>query len=361
MPLAVQLDLGREMRGGQRQVFYLARHLREGGRFTPVVAAPRGAPLLAEAEGMGIRTLVLPTHREFSPSSFRALAKLLDEGAETHLVNTHCARSAGLAAILRMLARSRLRLIHTRRVSYPPKGWWGCQKYTWGERVVCVSAEIRDAMHACGVEEADLEVIHSGIDLSRYAPRDPSARRAGGRLTIGFIGALTRQKGCGTLLRALAKLSEREDLPAWKAMIVGDGPLRGELERLAGELGLSERVSFLGRKDSRGLLPHFDVLAAPSLDGEGSSGVVKEGWATRVPVVVSDLPSFLELVEHGKSGLVSRRGDADSLAQALARVLREPELAGRLASKGSERVREYTDRVMGGKYLALYDSLYVTP
>jgi len=355
---AIQLDLGREWRGGQRQVLYLARHLLRAGPFLPVVAAPRGAPLIERARAEGIETVELPGRAEWRPGNFAAVNRLLREGREVHILHTHCARSAALGALLRLLSRVRFRLVHTRRVSYPLSGWWSTDKYRLADHVVGVSAEIRDVLEQGGVESGKLSVVHSGIDPTRYPVRERD--EAAGPRIVGFVGALTRQKGCAVLLDALALLAQNNAL-AWRALIVGDGPLRVELERRAAFLGLAEtgaeRVRFLGWRESREVMPGMDVLAVPSVDGEGSSGVIKEAWVTGLPVAASDLPSNLELVEPDVSGLTAPAGDAAALAGTLSRLLADPVLCRRLRAGGVERVRLFTDTAMAERYLTLYREL----
>ena len=352
MMQAIQLDLGREWRGGQRQVLYLARHLLREGSFAPLVAAPKGAPLLDAARGEGIPVFELPGRREWSPGSFRAVNRLLRQGAGIHILHTHCARSAALAALLRLLSGVRFHLVHTRRVSYPLKGFWSVEKYRLADRVAAVSGEIAAVLERGGLPREKIRVIHSGIDPTRYPVRERGALPDMPRV-IGFVGALTPQKGLPVLLDALALLREGNP-PAFKALIVGEGALRPDLERKARDLGLGDLTRFLGFRESREVMPSMDVLAVPSVDGEGSSGVVKEAWVTGLPVVCSSLPSNLELVEPGVSGLAVGVGDAHDLAEALRRLLTEPELARSLVEGGRRRVASFTDTAMARAYLDLY-------
>lgn len=348
----LHLDLGGEWRGGQRQVVYLARALAQDG-FGVAVAAPRDAPILAEAAAAGVATIPLPGRREWWPGNVLAVGRLLRD-RDFHVVHTHDARSAALGAFAKLVAPVRFKLVHTRRVSYPLSGWWGVEKYRLADRVVGVSAEIRDVLAVCGLPPEKLAVIHSGIDLSCYPPKAPHA----GEPVIGLVGALSSQKGVAVFLDALAFLAGRGDGLAWRAVVVGDGRLERELKDRAARLGLAGRVTFPGFRDSREVLPGFDILAVPSVSGEGSSGVVKEAWAVGLPLVVSDLASNLELVRDGENALVVPVGDASALAAALERLLGDPELGCGLAAGGRDRVLEFTDRAMAAAYMRLYRGLF---
>lgn len=322
------------------------------GRFPPVIAAPKGAPLLERAQEEGIPVCPLPSRRSVHPGSFRRLNRFLHQSPDVKILNTHDARSAALGAWLKIFSGVRFRLVHSRRVSYPIKGFWGVEKYRQADAVAAVSAEIRDVLVDCGLDADKVCVIHSGIDVSRYKERLVRHKP----LVLGFLGALSPQKGCSVFLDALRML-QGMDLPEWKAVIVGDGKLRRELEQQAQNLGLAD-CTFLGFQESREVLPNMDILAVPSVDGEGSSGVIKEAWAVRLPLVASDLPSNLELVQPGVNGLSFPNHNPEELAQCLAQLLRDPDLCDRLVLGGSQTLKDFTDAAMAQRYLDMYSNFY---
>ena len=334
------LDLGCEFRGGQRQVLYLAAGQLRSGQ--PVrVAAPAGAPILERARGLGLDILKLPGRRDFDP---RNLARLIRSLAPASILHTHDARAASLGALVRLL-RPGLRLVHTRRVSYPLGRGWSVVKYRAADLVVCVSRDVEEMVRAAGVTRT--AVIPSAIVLDRYAPRQEGN---GGRL--GIIGALSPQKGHARFFEALAGMA---DVP--EVWVVGAGGLETELRELAGRLGLSGRIIWKGEVESPMVLPHLDILVVPSAHGEGSSGVVKEAWASGVPVVCSDLPANRELVRHGENGLVFPGDDPAALARCLERLLGDPDCASRLSAQGLADVQVYGDLDMCTAYAGLYASL----
>ncbi len=143
---------------------------------------------------------------------------------------------------------------------------------------------------------------------------------------------LDAQKGHPTLLEAIA------ELPDALFLFAGDGPERAALEARAAELGVAERVLFLGRReDVPQLLAACDVFALPSLY-EGSSLAVLEAMAAGIPIVSSAIGGTEELIEDGRSGLLVPPGDAPALAAALRRALADPELRSELAARARERV-----------------------
>ncbi|MFO7596285.1 MAG: glycosyltransferase [Desulfocurvibacter africanus] len=349
----LHLDLGKDLRGGQRQVLYLCAQLKEEGSFRPIIAAPGFAPLLREARAAGLDVLPLSGRREWDPRTIGTLWRFVRARRAPVIVHTHDAKSATLGALLKALCGSRVRLVHTRRVSYPLSGALSRLKYRLADAVVGVSAETVDVLAACGVDRERMRTIHSGIDPASY----PKKQEAGATPLIGIIGALTSQKGHAVLLEALALLGRSRPHAAWAAEFVGEGPLRKELEQQAQSVGLAERVRFAGFQESRRVLPRMDILVVPSVDGEGSSGAIKEAWAVGVPLVASDLPSNLELARDEVNSLVVRRGDAVSLCAALARLLEDAELGARLVEQGSRSVQGFTHQVMAERYMEMYADL----
>lgn len=334
------LDLGCEFRGGQRQVLYLAvEQVREGRRVR--VAAPAGAPILERAAALGLDTLPLPARRDFSPRNLHALTRAL---AASEIIHTHDARAASLGALVR-LVRPGVRLVHTRRVSYPLGRAWSGLKYRLADLVACVSREVEEAVRLAGVTRT--VVIPSAIILDRYAQR-----RAGNGGRLGIIGALSPQKGHRQLFEALSRLDRVPEV--W---VVGAGAQEAELRALCQGLGISDRVVWKGEVESPQLLPLFDVLVVPSAHGEGSSGVVKEGWAAGVPVICSDLPANLELVRDGENGLTFPNGDPAALALQVERLRQDSDLAERLAARGASDVRAYDASVMRTAYARAYEGL----
>lgn len=173
------------------------------------------------------------------------------------------------------------------------------------DAVVGVSREIADGMIGAGIPASRVSAIHSGIDPSRYRPRE--ARQDGGFL-FQSIGAFTPQKGYSVLVRAMAELRKRS-LPPWAVRIVGGGPLLDPIKEEARNLGVDALLALPGRRDSVDMLPDCDALVVPSVDGEGSSGAIKEGWVTGVPVICSALASNQELVRGDENGLLAAVGD----------------------------------------------------
>jgi glycosyltransferase involved in cell wall biosynthesis len=170
---------------------------------------------------------------------------------------------------------------------------------------------------------------------------------AGHRLIVA-VGRLFPQKNHALAVRALAAL------PAATLAILGEGPLRSELEQEAAAAGVADRVVLAGvRTDAREIMGAADAVVMPSV-WEGLSLTALEALAAGTPFVAADVPGLGDLVTHERDGLLVPGGDADTLAAALRRVLDDPELAARLGSGGKRLAAAHTEERMVEQFLELY-------
>ena len=354
------LDLGLELRGGQRQVLYLVRALdrmREEGEPVEVLAAcPKTGALAAALLEENLPCLQLPGRSAANPA---LLFKLWRTIRHRHIaiLHTHDARAAMVGAWCKSWF-SGIRLVHARRVSYPIRQGLHAKKYFAADAIIGVSHEISEGLIASGLPGAKVHTFHSGIDPSQYPPK---VERDDGRFVFGAIGALTEQKGFDVLIQAMSVLADIDDLPPWEVRVIGSGPLFQHLLEFAREQGVENSLAFFGRQDSKLFLPHFDALLVPSIDGEGSNGAIKEAWTVGIPVVCSSLPSNKELVRDKHNGLLVPKGNPLALGAAMLRLIREPVLRGRLVSNGHKSLESFTDMRMVKDTLALYRTLLETP
>jgi glycosyltransferase involved in cell wall biosynthesis len=233
------------------------------------------------------------------------------------------------------------------RYAYRPAAFYAAVERYAQRRCVAgtaVSAEVVEVLRDKGFRKP-IEVIPHGVDLGDYprraAPEEARARFGLDPPIVGFAGRLLHQKGVDLLLRAVARLTGVRPSLA----IVGEGPERASLERLAGELGVLDRTRFLplvSHEEVPGLLAAIDVLVLPSRTlpklKEQFGRVLIEGMAAGCVVVGSSSGAIPEVL--GAGGLVFEEESIDGLAAALTRVLGEREPAERLRLEGRRRVRE---------------------
>jgi len=221
-----------------------------------------------------------------------------------------------------------------------------------------VSAQLRaDLVRELGIDGSRMEVLYNGVDTGSFRPLDAASQAgaSGGRLRIGSVGRLVPVKNYGLLLSAFARLPPG----ACQLILVGEGPERGALERLADDLGIRDRVEFAGHRDDvPDLLRTLDIFVLPSLS-EGMSNTLLEAMATGVAAVASDVGGNREIIESERSGLLFRSGDTAAAAAQLQRLIASPELRRAVGGAGAARVRgTFSIEAMLGRYEELYRRLW---
>jgi len=160
-----------------------------------------------------------------------------------------------------------------------------------------------------------------------------------GQPLVGHVHRLAEHKDPDCFLRAARRILDRR--PEVQFVMVGDGPLRAEVERLRSQLGLEARVHMLGERHDVPVLMHdFDVFAFPT-KWEGLPLVACEAMACRKPVVGTNVIGLNEVVVHGETGYLVPLGDHEALAERILELLENPDLARRMGEAGRQRVLEH--------------------
>lgn len=196
-----------------------------------------------------------------------------------------------------------------------------------------------------GIPQAKSLVIYNGIDTARFdcsaAPGNTQELRAAypHNVIVGTVGRLNALKDQATLLKSFALV--REKIPYALLVLVGDGELRNALTDMASQQRIQDSVIFLGsRADVHHLLCQMDVYVMTSLT-EGFSIALLEACAARRAIVATNVGGNPEIIRHEISGLLVAPGEAESIAQAIIRLLQSPELAQRYAANAYEWVQQH--------------------
>ena len=284
--------------------------------------------------------------RDFDPLLLVRLARTLRADiVHTHLV--HADVYGGLAARLRGT-----RLVSTKHNDDPFRvGPFrfverGLSRLT--DRVVTITDSLhRFTVERVGVPAEKVETIHYGLDHvpDAWGVNQPDDVPKGARVLLA-IARLTEQKGIDVAIRALAELPDDTVL-----VVLGEGPERPALVRLARELGVEDRVFLLGRvPDTAAWLGRATLLVHPAR-WEGFGLGVLEAMLAGLPVVATNVSALPELVVDGKTGVLVSPDDAQALAHGIVRALDQPQLGQR----GLERARrEFSVSRMADRTAALY-------
>jgi glycosyltransferase involved in cell wall biosynthesis len=320
------------------------------------VACPPASTLWQALAGReGVRLHRLGAARRPAPSDIVSLARLVRLARSADVVHLHSAKTGFVGRLAAALAGGASRCVYT------PHAWsfWAADGVEaalylrlerlaarWCRAIVAVSRDERDAGIAARVGRPEqYRVIPNGVDVARFdLPRDPVPGR------VLFLGRLARQKRPDLAVQALARFDGAE------LQVANEGPERAAVERLAAELGVADRVRFLGyRDDVPALLSQAACLLLTS-DYEGASFTVLEAMAAGVPVVATRVGGVDEALDG--AGVVVEPGDAAAVAAGLERVLGDLVAAERLGEAGRRRARErFTRERMVADTVALYEEL----
>jgi glycosyltransferase involved in cell wall biosynthesis len=158
-----------------------------------------------------------------------------------------------------------------------------------------------------------------------------------GAKVVGMIALFEPRKGYQVLLEAATSIAQR--VPEVYFVLVGDGPVRHEMEKLAKKLGVTNQTLFLGsRRDFREIMATFDVFVLPSLEFESLPYVVLEAMGAAKPIVGTRVGGIPEEIVHGVTGIVVPPGDAQALSHAIVDLLQNPAKAKSMGKAGQKRL-----------------------
>lgn len=295
------------------------------------------------------------------------LSKML-KTEKIDIVHTHNPTNwlyGGIAAWL-----SGIPLIHTEHTTtdydnHHVKRWefieWFLAKLT--RHITAVAGSVREhMMRRSSIPPDKITVIYNAIEMSKFdviidrekLRNELSINNAD--IIIGNIARFYENKDHPTLLHAFKLVAER--MPCVHLLLIGDGPLRGDMEHLAEKLGEKSRIRFLGnRRDIPHLLKTMDLFVLSS-KREGLPVVLLEAMASGLPVVTTDVDGNGELVLHEQTGLVVPSNDPARLAESIIKVLANKNDAKKMGNNGRERVRNhFTFNTMVNQYEDIYTKL----
>lgn len=348
--------------GGLERVIVLLCRTLDRERFEPSVLCLRKAgDFAAELMDEGIPVHVLPWSREkLDYFAFRKVGRILREERidVIHTHNTgpffHGALGATLAGV-----KTHVHTDHAR--PFPDTLRWMVGEHFLSHlayRVVGVSDDTTQNLRRYEkIPEGKLTTIPNGIDLQPVRTDITQLRQelgiAPGTTVIGTAGRLTHQKGMEFLVQAAGMLSPR--FPDLTVLIVGEGSEQAALQERVRAAGLENQVRLLGlRMDIPDLLALFDIYALPSR-WEGLPMAILEAMAASLPIVGSAVGGVPTAVREGVNGLLVEPEDPVALANALERLLNDPQLRRKMGDAGRKRYEaSFTARQMTRHYEKLY-------
>ena len=355
MTSILHLDTERGWRGGERQAFWLARALATRGHRSIVAARP-GEPLSTRSAAAGLETVDCAPASELDAFAAWRLRRVILE-QRVDVVHAHTGHAVATAALATL--GTRVPMVLTRRVDFRLSGNAASRwKYDRAAVIIAISSAVRAALVASGIGEHRIVDVPSGIDLTRRIdPASPETLAALG-IPLGAplvvqVAQLVPHKDPLNFVRAIGVVRER--VPNVRALLVGDGPLSGAVASAIAELGLAGTLVATGyRGDADALLAAATVVTLSSRE-EGLGTVLLDAFSLGKPVAAAAGGGIPDVVEHDVSGLLAPPGDSRALGSAIASLLTDSDLAGRLGRAARARAEDFSIDRTADRTLAVYE------
>ncbi len=351
-------------RGAERIMLWLEKYLTERGYDVKLACLRELAPFAGRLEGMGGPEVhVLGMRHLFDVIALFRLFNFF-KSFKPDILHIHSFRSAVVGRPIGRLAGVPVIIysVHNR--------WGGSTHYAldrWTTRFSDATIPFSLAVKKFLIDEEKLDPdkvkdpVYIGIDIDKFKVDDKSTLGKtreefglnDGNKVIGFVGALSEQKGLTYLVDAVDSL--RHEFPNLRCLLIGEGEQERHLKAKINKLGLQDYVLFLGQRyDIPVLLNLMDIFILPSL-WEGLPQVVLEAMAARCPVIATTVDGTPEIITHGVNGWLIPPKDSKALSDSLKMLLNDSELRANLENRGYETVCE---RFSVKRMVSDFDNLY---
>lgn len=347
--------------GVGRHVLDLSEGLLDRGHEVHLTFSPRRADRFFRtrlARLGGIETRAVPLRKRPHPTDLAAVSAIhgmLRDRGPFDLVHGHSSKGGAVARLASVgTGTPAVYTPHAVRTMDRTASPLTRAAVAWAERlltlvdgaVIAVSPTEKEHLVQLGIPRDRLRMVPNCVREVELPTRSRARRELDiprGASVVGFVGRLAMQKAPDVLVSAFCRVSR--DRPDALLAVVGDGPLRSVLRRECRQLGLGDRVLWLGERDGQRSMPAFDVLALPSRY-EGLPYVLLEGLVAGLPIVATEAASAGLLVESGVNGLVVPEDDPEAVAAAILRLLENEEERTAFGHASRDRATRFGHRRM---------------
>ena len=337
------------------------------------LVAPETSALGERAAARGV-TVHTVSRRTARISAALKIAELLKPSGdpEVHFEQqkfdlVHANEAHGVTSAWLARAHRRVPVVVSRRVGFALKSDnLARARYRAATRILPISQWVAGILANSGIPQEQMTVVYEGVEISRLpSPQIRHAARARWGITddsplIGCVGVLLPDKGQDALIRAFTTI--RAEFPSLKLLLVGDGPDKFRLQQLAAKHNVTDAVIFPGFVSAmESVYPALDLFAFPSrFEGLGTS--LLSAMSYEIPSVAFATCAFPEIIEHGRSGLLAELNNDTSLANSMAAILRNPEIALQIGRAARKRIEQkFSAAKMVDNMITVYESLLAPP
>ena len=333
-PLRVLVVTGNAIVGGMESAVLRLCERLPPAAFELYALVPFESAFTQALRECGVRVHVAPIGDKLRWHAIQYAASLVREH-DIDVIHAHLPAAHVVAALAGSVTRTPvLATIHAMHLSM-----WDLEVHRLAGTHLCfVSEAARAHALAVGVQPARIRVIRNGVDVGRFTPRT-APRASSAAPVVGYVGRLSPEKHPAMFLRAAARIHAA--MPGARFVVVGDGPLRKELEALAATLGIHAFVTFAGEcTDMPARYRALDLMLLTSWH-EGTPLAILEALASGVPVIATDVGGVAELIVAGTTGALVPPGDDARMAERACEMLASLDVLVRMGERGREHVRAH--------------------
>jgi glycosyltransferase involved in cell wall biosynthesis len=358
----LHINTERTWRGGEQQTLYLLQGLTQRKISCHLVCQP-DSPMAAKALAAGVRVFPIAMRGEADlPAAMRLRQVIKAHGYD--ILHSHTSHAHTLAFFASVGCRVR-RLV-TRRVDFTIFRHRllrlnGLKYRFMADDYIAISHKIKEVMVNDGIAAERISVVHSGIDLQRFAGNSGDHLLSEFKLNpdatvVINVAHLAGHKGQQFLVHAIPHVLKK--IPGSRFFIIGEGELMAELKALSASLGIKQALTFTGfRKDVGAFYNIADLFVMSSVQ-EGLGTAVLDALALGKPVVAANAGGIPEIIKDGESGRLVGAADPQALAEGIIEMLTNVDQARAMARRGQDNVKaKFSIDAMVGNNVAVYNRL----
>lgn len=358
----LHINTERTWRGGEQQTLYLLQGLNQRQIGCHLVCQP-DSPMATQALEAGVRVFPIAMRGEADLPAAIRLRQVI-KAHDYDILHSHTSHAHTLAFFASVGCRVS-RLV-TRRVDFTIfrnrfLRFNGLKYRFMADDYIAISHKIKEVMVNDGIAAKRISVVHSGIDLQRFAGISgdhlPSEfkLKPDAKVVIN-VAHLAGHKGQQFLVHAIPHVLKK--IPGARFFIIGEGELMAELQALSASLGIKQALSFTGfRKDVGAFYKIADLFVMSSVQ-EGLGTAVLDALSLGKPVVAANVGGIPEIIKDGESGRLVEAGDPQALAEGIIEMLKNVDQAGAMARRGQDNVKaKFSIDAMVENNIAVYNRL----
>lgn len=351
--IVFHLDDSSNLRGGERQVLYLAKELLELG-IENYIVGKKNSPLVENSKKYSIPTITLPYLFEFDIISAVLLArkiKAINKNKKNVILHTHTGHTPTIALLTKLFIDAKI-VVH-RRVDFKLNNPFSKIKYSNADAIIVISNAIKEILESFKIPSSKIFLIPDSIPKDFIEVNIKPRRFPEKDIIVGSLISLVEHKDPLNLIEAARIVVKNSDKVYFE--IAGDGYLMEECIKKIKEYGVENRVMMKGYiTNNRDFLRKIDIFVLSSQE-EGLGSCLIEAMAYALPLVGTDAGGIKEIIKNGVNGIVVPKKNPQKLAKAILKLSQDRELYERFSKNSLEIVRSYTSDIMARRTLKVYE------